>query len=198
MKVYLIRHGQTDLNLQGRYYGSLDPLLNEEGIKEIEKVRDEINKINFDRVYSSSSRRCLQSLKICGEDLYKRAEIHRELSEINFGIFEGKTYKEISKLYPEDTRKWEDDWMNFCPPGGESFIDFYKRVTYIWKEIIGCQAQNILIMAHSGTIKSIFSHVMDDNPGLFWNFMVSNASINIIGYDYGNLYIEGINKEVLE
>ncbi len=191
----MIRHGETACNEKGAYYGKLDVPLNEKGVKQIKKIGTTLNKIAFDSVYSSNTTRTLDSLKLCGENLYERASLDQRIAEIDFGEFEGKTYKEITALYPQHMDEWHDNWQDFCPPGGESFIDFYRRVTSFFKELLTVKADHVLVMTHSGVIKAIYCYVLNNNPDLYWHFTCHNGTINKIKYEHGNLFIDGMNKE---
>ncbi len=196
MNIYIIRHGETHSNRNGEYYGSLNVPLNKNGIKQMKALKPSLSDIKFDRVYSSPASRALESLKICGDYLQEVITDHR-LSEISFGDFEGKTYEEIAKLYPKEVVTWDKDWQNFCPPGGEAFISFYQRVTEFFKEVLRAEGENILIMAHSGVIKTLYCYVLQNNMDLYWHFTCHNGKVNIIKYEYENLFIDGMNKGAL-
>lgn len=197
MNIYIIRHGETSSNKNGEYYGSLDIPLNKNGRLQMKALRAPLASLEVTRVYSSPSSRALESLKLCGDHLYDMVEIDSRLGELDFGEFEGKTYEEIEALYPEETKAWGRDWKSFCPPGGESFISFYHKVKAFFKELLTLQEENILIMAHSGVIKAIYAYVLQDNPDLYWHFTCHNGKINVIKYEYDNLFIDGINKGAL-
>lgn len=197
MNIYIIRHGETLSNKKGQYYGRLDIPLNENGLRQMEALKPCLSQIDFQGVYSSPSSRTLESLKLCGDHLYQQVQIDHRLGELDFGEFEGKTYKEITQLYPEEAEIWAKDWKYFCPPFGESFVSFYKRVTQFFEELLTRDQENILIMAHSGVIKAIYCYVLQNNLDLYWHFTCHNGKINIIKYEYENLFIDGINKGAL-
>ena len=194
MNIYIVRHGQTHNNAKGEYYGKLDVSLNQEGVKQVQKLGASLKTVTFDYVYSSAATRALESLKLCGESVYTKVHTDPRLSEIDFGDFEGLTYKEICTRFPECVAEWEKDWQNFCPPKGEAFTTFYARVSDFLKELLEKEASNVLIMTHSGVIKAMYCYVMKNNPDLYWNFTCHNGKINIIKYEYGNLFIDAMNK----
>ncbi len=197
MTIYIIRHGETDSNEKGQYYGRLDIPLNNNGIKQMEALKPSLSLIGFQAVYSSPSSRTLESLKLCGNHLYDQVQIDHRLGELDFGVFEGKTYQEITKLYPEEAKIWAGDWKGFCPPKGESFIAFYNRVAKFFEDLLTKNHENVLIMAHSGVIKAMYCYVLQNNLDLYWHFTCHNGKINIIKYDFNNLFIDGINKGAL-
>lgn len=194
MNIYIVRHGQTHSNEKGEYYGRLDVPLNQEGIEQMQKLQASLRDIVFDSVYSSKTKRTLESLKISGKHMYNKVQMDERLLELNFGDFEGKTYQEICTLFPEYMDEWNKDWKNFCPPNGESFTAFYKRVTSFFKDLLETKADQVFIMTHSGVIKAIYCYVLQNNPDLYWNLTAHNGKINVIKYEYGNLFIDAMNK----
>jgi len=194
VNIYIVRHGQTHHNAKEEYYGRLDVSLNQEGMKQMQRLAPSLKDIEFDYVYSSHTKRALESLKISGSHLYNKVQIDQRLSEINFGDFEGKTYQEICRLFPEHIDEWNKDWKNFCPPNGESFNTFYKRVKSFLKEMLEIKTDHIFIMTHSGVIRATYCYVLQNNPDLFWNFTAHNGKVNRIKYEYGNLFIDAMNK----
>ncbi|MBU3180571.1 alpha-ribazole phosphatase [Clostridium psychrophilum] len=192
MNIYLLRHGQTEENKKGSYYGNMDISLNEIGISQGIKARAFFNDIKLDRVYVSNKRRTLEMAKlVLGQQDIVVIQDGR-INEINFGDFEGKTYDEIVKLYPKESICWHDNWKEFEPPNGESYIKLCERVKKFMEDIKKLENENILICAHSGVIRAIYCFIMNENIDLFWKFGCKNGDISIIKYEYGNLYIDAI------
>ena len=192
MNIYLLRHGQTEENRKGSYYGNLDISLNAVGIAQGNKAKDFFKDIKLDKVYVSDKKRTLEMGKLVLAQ--KEIEIHvdNRISETNFGDFEGKTYEEIQRLYPEECLDWEKDWKECVPPNGESYMQLSKRVKSFMEHIKKLEYDNVLICSHSGVIRAIYCYIMDENIDLFWKFGCKNGDISIIKYEYGNLYIDAI------
>lgn len=192
MNIYLLRHGQTEENIKGSYYGNLDISLNEIGISQGKKAKDFFNNIKLDKVYVSGKRRTLEMAKlVLGQAKIEILQDNR-INETNFGDFEGKTYEEIKELYPEECMCWQNNWKEFVPPNGESYIKLCERVKNFMEHIKKLECDNILICTHSGVIRAIYCYVMYENIDLFWNFGCKNGDISVIKYEYGNLYIDAI------
>ncbi len=192
MNIYLLRHGQTEENRKGSYYGNMDISLNAIGISQGIKARAFFNDIKLDRVYVSNKRRTLEMAKlVLGE---KKIEVIQDnrINETNFGDFEGKTYDEIVTLYPKESMCWRDNWKEFIPPNGESYIKLCERVKTFMEHIKKLDGENILVCAHSGVIRAIYCYIMNENIELFWKFGCKNGDISLIKYEYGNLYIDAI------
>ena len=192
MNIYLLRHGQTEENRKGSYYGNLDISLNEIGISQGNRAKKFFNDIKLDKVYISDKKRTLEMAKlVLGLNKMEIIQDSR-INETNFGDFEGKTYEEIKKLYPKESLCWQENWKEFVPPKGESYIELCMRVKSFMEYIKKLEFDNILICAHSGVIRAIYCYIMDENIDLFWKFGCKNGDISIIKYEYGNLYIDAI------
>jgi alpha-ribazole phosphatase len=192
MNIYLLRHGQTEENRKGTYYGNLDISLNATGISQGNKARAFFNDIELDRIYVSDKKRTLEMAKlVLGQTEIEIIQDNR-INETNFGDFEGKTYEEIKELYPEACMCWENNWKEFVPPRGESYINLCERVKSFMEHIKKLECDNVLISTHSGVIRAIYCYVMNENMDLFWKFGSKNGDISIIKYEYGNLYIDAI------
>ncbi|OFI07627.1 alpha-ribazole phosphatase [Clostridium acetireducens DSM 10703] len=191
MNIYLLRHGETESNNKKVYYGSLDSSLNEKGIEQIKKAKEYLKNIKFDKVYISNSKRAKQTANIIIEH-NKDFIIDNNINEMDLGIFEGKTYKELEKLYPLEWKCWSEDWKEYAPPKGESYVDFYARVKKFIQSIEKLDLENVLIITHGGVIRSIYAYILGENLDLFWKFASKNGDVSLIKYEYGNWFVDFI------
>lgn len=194
MNIYLLRHGQTEENRKGTYYGNLDVSLNEIGISQGNKAKEFFSNIKLDKVYVSDKKRTLEMATLVLGQGQKEIEViqDKRISETNFGDFEGKTYQEIQKLYPKECMCWQNNWKEFQPPKGESYIMLCERVKSFMEHIKKLECDNILICTHSGVIRAMYCYIMNEDIDLFWKFGSKNGDISLIKYEYGNLYIDSI------
>ena len=193
MNIYLLRHGQTEENKRGAYYGNLNIGLNEIGISQGNKASVYFNDIKLDRVYVSDKKRTVEMANLVLGQAKPTFIVDSRINETNFGDFEGKTYEEIKMLYPRECVCMQNNWMEFAPPGGESYIQLCERVKSFMEDIKKLEVDNILICSHSGVVRAIYCYVMNENIDLFWKFGCKNGDISIIKYEYGNLYLDSIN-----
>lgn len=192
MNIYFLRHGQTEENIKRTYYGSLDVQLNEKGITQAEKAGKIFKEIEFDKVFISEKMRTFQTAQIALKDRKVQLIKDKRINEIDFGKFEGKTYDELCKLYPEKVKLWQENWEEFCPDEGESYKIFYKRVKEFMEAIKELGEENILIVTHGGVIRAVYSYILDENMGFYWKFASRNGDISIIKYEYENFFIDSI------
>ncbi|PIH03118.1 alpha-ribazole phosphatase [Clostridium combesii] len=198
MNIYLIRHGETEHNKRKNFYGKLDVGLNEKGKEQSYKVGELLKDVKFNKIYISDRKRTRETAERILEKnkFYDKGKniIYKDerINEIDFGLFEGKSYEEIGSLYPKEQEKWEKDWKNFAPPKGESAVVFYNRVENFMKHIQKEEDGNYLIVTHGGVIRMIYSYILQNNMDFYWNFASRNGDITLIKYEYGNLFIDYI------
>lgn len=192
MNLYFVRHGETEHNKNKYYYGSLDVKLTEKGILQAERATELLKDIKFDKVFVSERKRAVKTAEILLKSRQYNLTKDARINEMNFGAFEGKSYEKIQELYPKEWKTWCEDWKNASPPGGESYVEFYHRIKSFMDDIIKLDEDNVLIVTHSGVIRSIYCYVLDGNLDYFWSFGSKNGDISIVKYEYGNLYIDSI------
>lgn len=189
MKVYLIRHGETEENLKKTYYGDMDCGITDVGIKQAQKLNGVLKNIKFDKVFCSEKLRAKQTLQ---EIYHGEYEIDKRINERNFGIFEGKTYKEIQLTNNKEYDEWINDWKSYPIDGGESFAQFYLRVKNFMEELKSQSYEYVLISTHGGVMGAIYTYIMDENLDLYWKFSTRNGDLSIINCDDGYFYIDSI------
>lgn len=189
-KLILVRHGQTKLNSDGIYFGWLDPQLNERGVEQAKRAGEVIKNIHYDRIYSSDLKRARETAEYLN---YKELsiELDKRLREINFGIFEGLTYEEIQKRYPNECKASERDWENFNFSTGESPRQLQKRVVD-FVEGLNFEEDN-LVVTHWGVINSILSWYFSKGLDSYWKYSVENGGVCIIEFTNKFPVLKGLN-----
>jgi len=146
---WLIRHGQTDWNNEGRFQGMMDIPLNQNGIDQANQFIKHLNGTHFNALYSSDLSRALQTAKIISKFINKKIIIDARLRERNLGEWEGKLLKEVQEEYKKAWNDLQNDPTEYRPLGGESVADCAKRMWSVADEI----AQNypngtVMIVSH--------------------------------------------------
>lgn len=178
-QLVLIRHGTTEWNKKNRYCGYKDVGLNREGRAQAAKARNALKSFEFDRIYSSDRKRAIQTSRI----IFNRAKIIKAgaLREINFGVLEGLTHKEIMKRHIDSYEKWLKDPFRNNIPGAEPMNIFKNRVLAAIKKIAGVNRdRTVAIVCHGGVIAIFISSLLKDRN--FWRHIPSGASITIVEY----------------
>ncbi len=175
MKLYLVRHGETDWNKEGKIQGTTDIPLNDNGRMQILKTKEQLQNINFDICISSPLKRAKETAQIITDG---NCQIVYEdlLKERTIGNFEGKTFKEI----PFDIKVFWDYKVNYHENNVQSLKDLLKQSDdFIQKLKSNYNNYNsILIVSHGATIKSLYYNLngYDENTN-FYNFFIENGQI---------------------
>lgn len=182
MKLFFIRHGQTDWNLQGKIQGSYDSELNDTGIKQAIELSEVLLKLNykFSRIYTSPQKRALKTAKILSE--YSNIEYIPidDLKEINMGEWEGLSWKEVEENYPTEYKKWLLNRQYTRTPNGESYDDMLKRVLIAINQIIDENSDNVVVISHSAIIMGLQCYVTNTPFNDMLKFKTKNATITEI------------------
>jgi len=179
-RLILVRHGETDHNLENKYCGFSDPPLNDKGIRQARRLADRLKETRIDKVYSSDLKRAYQTADIVFKD--RSIEKFSDLREMNFGIFEGLKYEEIIKKYPELYREWIIDPIEVKIPGGEGLVDLSKRVKKRLHVILSRhKGENVAVITHGGPIGVILC----EDLRRFWQIKQELGALNIIDYTDG-------------
>lgn len=199
-EIILVRHGETDMNKNHLYFGHLDPSLNETGKKQLEASKYSLRKIeNIDKIseiFCSPLKRCTESLDILEISKNIKINYDDEFKELNFGIFEGKTYKEICENYPEEVKRMKAEWRTFKVEGAESLEELEKRVVAKLEKIFETKkGEKILVVAHAGVIKILLSHYLVGNVDLYWKLKIDNGAISkIIKLEDDFVFVDYVNR----
>lgn len=191
MKVYLLRHGETEGNVRGSYSGVTDTPLTDLGKQQAVDAHLRFEDIEFDVVLSSPLSRAHDTARVFTDS---KIQIHDGLKEMNFGIFENLTYDEINERYPDEAKKWQETTKGYTFPEGESLDGFYDKVVKVYYEILdNYDVENLLIVAHSGVIKSILAAEIAEGFESFWKFKIDNCKVAIIEYSDDYRYLTALN-----
>lgn len=152
MHLYLIRHTKVNI-APGICYGQSDIELVESYLTDFQSIKEKLNKVSFDAIYTSPSKRCKKLADFLN---YSTPIIDERLMELNFGEWEMQAWDNIN--HP-DYSLWMNDFVNVSCPGGESFIDLHLRVESFLTDLEKTNYSNIAIITHSGVIRSVFAHI---------------------------------------
>ncbi len=173
MDLYLLRHGRSIANEQKLVCGCLDYPLSEMGETQARKVCLHLNRIAFTRIYSSSLSRAIQTIAAL-EDI-ALASIEPSLVELNTGELSHMTLEE---LWARDDR-YRKPWLypDLEYPGGERFHEMVKRIS-AWYTTTSSQWSDddvVLIVGHEGTLRSIYSVLLDLDLECYPDFAIGNC-----------------------
>lgn len=186
MNIYLIRHGQTNLNRDGKYQGAADKEINEFGRQQAELLGIRLKKYNIDIIYSSDLKRVVQTTEIINKHINSETFIKEELREINMGEWDTLSVEERSIRNKEYAKKWSKHLEDLPYPGGECGEDVWKRANKVIEEILDGIHHNVVIVTSGGTIAILLSKFMGLEQQKRFNMEIDNCSISIVKCDDKN------------
>lgn len=150
--IYYIRHGETDYNIEFKLQGHLDIPLNENGIRQAERARDELQDLKIDIIYSSPLSRARQTAEIINEKHGSKLVFDDRIKEVFGGPLQGECMKKWSK------EKLDRVHVNPESFGAESIAHLCMRVEEFFKEIENSD-KNILIVSHGGVYRALYRYL---------------------------------------
>ena len=180
--IYIIRHGQTDWNIEHRTQGQTDIVLNTEGIKQAELITQKIANLKIDSIISSDLKRAYMTAQIINEKFNKTIEADKRLREFNFGTLEGITRDQITK---EIWRKFDENPKQF---NAEAKKEIFNRIKSFIDDIKSENLnKNVLVVTHGGPIRMINYYIdngdnFNDKKYLdeYMNLKIKNLDLFII------------------
>ena len=192
--VYLLRHGRiATTGDQRRYIGQADLPLEPEGVRQAERLRALLGNLDFFVVYCSDLVRSRDTAKIIAGAPVK-IKVHPGLREISLGDWEGRTFDEVARCFPDQFEARGRDIAYYRPPGGESFADCSKRAMTAFHQIMTEERERpVIIVGHAGVNRVILSHVLGMPLANLFRINQDFGCINIIQYMGANSRVKAVN-----
>ena len=174
LKLYIVRHGQTEWNVLEKFQGQLNSPLTPEGIEKVKETAKELKNVNFEAGYTSQMGRTIATAEIILEnnkyeqektsDQKLKLQKLSELNEIHFGEWQGLTFKETFVKYPKEAHNYFYDVKNYNAKNikGEELKDGLERFLKGLKKIREEQKSgNILIVTHGTVLELFFNYIQN-------------------------------------
>lgn len=195
MKLYMIRHGETDWNVKRRFQGHSDIPLNEEGRRLAYLTAKALETVPFTRVITSPLKRAFETAVIMKGARDIPVIVEPRIKEISFGEYEGLCCGRENYNIPDP------EFMNFFdkpeaynpPKGAESIEALRKRTADFFEELvhnIDTEDETILVSTHGAALRGILSHINHIGIEDFWKGGVhKNCAITIVEVQEGSAFI---------
>jgi len=151
IELWLVRHGQTDWNAEGRYQGQTDIPLNEVGIAQARELAGLLRAEgkSFRAIYTSDLSRASQTADILGAAFNLSPIPNPGLREVDLGDWEGQNHNEVRERYPAEMTARRADPVDSHPPGGESVREVAQRVVEVANQIKRAHPRGrVLVVSH--------------------------------------------------
>jgi len=183
-RLFLVRHGATQLSAEDRFAGAVDVELSSEGMFQAERLAGRLADDQITAVYCSPMIRTVHTASILAKP-HQLPLQHREgLREINHGHWEGMRRADVEAQFGEEYASWEEDPFTFAPQGGEAGVNVIARALPIIREIVvEHRGQNVLIVSHKATLRLLISSLLGfDARGYRDRLDQSPACLNVLDF----------------
>jgi probable phosphoglycerate mutase len=175
-RLLLIRHGETDWNVEGRYQGQEDPPLNDRGRDQSLLLAEKLSGIPLEVLYSSPLARARETARALEERFGVPLHFEPRLMEIHLGDWGNRLATEVAVRDAERYRRWETDPWSVTPPGGENLFQVRERVHAAVDEIVQRhEGKTIGLVAHRIPLAMLKIRYQNLDPSLVRKLYLPNA-----------------------
>ena len=164
-RLYLVRHGATQLTAEDKFSGAIGVELSDEGRGQAARLGERLHDEGISAVYSSPLSRTMETARIVGGHCGLEIEEREGLREISHGRWEGLTRREVEARYGAEYASWEEDPFTFAPEGGESGVAVLARALPVIREIVTRhRGERVLVVSHKATLRLVISSLLGFDP----------------------------------
>lgn len=185
-QIVLVRHGETEWSKNGKHTSYSDIPLTLEGERQASSLKKELSDWDFKLVLCSPRTRAKRTCELAG--LLDRAEITDDLTEWNYGEYEGITTKEI--------RKTDPTWTVFTSPtpGGETPDQVAERCDRVIARAKSVN-EDVVLFAHSHVLRVLIARWLELSPVEGRHFVLQTGTLNILSYEHESTVLISLNAE---
>ena len=198
LDILLIRHGETDWNVDKRLQGHIDIPLNAEGQRQAAALGRALESEPLDAIYASDLQRARDTAQAVATLQGKTVQIDPALRERCYGGFEGLQHVDIQQRYPEDFAAWKSRELDARYPAGERIAETMREfsgravgaVSAIAHQVAAGGQRKIAIVTHGGVLECIYRWAKQTGFAQARDFDIFNASINRLQWDGERIHIQ--------
>jgi 2,3-bisphosphoglycerate-dependent phosphoglycerate mutase/probable phosphoglycerate mutase len=193
--IWLVRHGQTELNKARRYQGAGDSPLTPFGMRQAEALAWRLRRIPFKQAVASPTTRARLTAEVILGDREAPLIEDQRWAETNHGRWEGLTYREVRARFPQEAAARFADTLHGRASGGESLAEVAARVAQGWSALL---QQNpggrVLVASHATPIQLIVCAISGMDPALHWRWRIDLGSVTAIDIYGGGAIVRMVNE----
>jgi len=183
-RLYLVRHGATQLTAEDRFSGAIGVDLSVEGRAQAERLAERLASEPISAVYASPLSRTVETATILATP-HRLPVVQRDgLREISHGHWEGMSRHDVETQFGAEYAAWDADPFTFAPEGGESGLAVLARALPVIREIVVSHVgQNVLVVSHKATLRLLLSSLLGfDERGYRDRLDQSPACLNVVDF----------------
>jgi alpha-ribazole phosphatase len=192
-ELILVRHATIGPKYRGCFIGSTDVSLSEEGRRQTSALARVLSARVPSRCLCSPMKRSLETAKLAMAESVVPIETDPDLREVDFGRWEGKTFKEIEQVDADLVKAWASFELDFSFPEGEKVAEFLQRVERVAERIQADAGPSVLVFTHGGVIRALICRLLGLAPRQYVLFDAKPASVTTIELYGDKGVLVGIN-----
>ena len=183
-RLYLVRHGATQLSAEDKFAGEVDVLLSDAGHDQARKLGKRLSHETISAVYSSPMKRTIATATEVANLHALEVQTMPELREIAHGRWEGRARADVEREFAEEYARWEEDPYSFAPVGGESGLQVTARALPALLQLVERHAgQRFVVVSHKATIRLLLSSLLGFDPRKYRDRLDQNpCGLNILDF----------------
>jgi probable phosphoglycerate mutase len=183
-RLYLVRHGATDVATEDRFSGAEGVELSMDGRAQAERLGDRLRTEDICAVYSSPLSRAIETARIITRGWPLSVTPVDALREIAHGHWEGMRRCDVEQQFGAEYAMWEQDPFTFAPSGGESGVEVLARALPALRAIVSAHhGDKVLVISHKATIRLLLSSLLGfDERGYRDRLDQAPAGLNVIDF----------------
>ncbi|WOR23854.1 adenosylcobalamin/alpha-ribazole phosphatase [Citrobacter braakii] len=183
MRLWLVRHGETEANVAGLYSGHAPTPLTERGIAQAQTLGTLLRNVPVDNVLCSELERARHTTQLILAEREVPVRNMPELNEMFFGDWEMRHHRDLAREDAENYAVWCNDWQNATPTNGECFQAFSRRVERFIAQLADYKAcQNLLVVSHQGVLSVLIARLLSMPAAAMWHFRVEQGCWSAIDF----------------
>ena len=183
MRLWLVRHGETEANVAGLYSGHAPTPLTERGIAQAQTLGTLLRNVPVDNVLCSELERARHTTQLILAEREVPVRNMPELNEMFFGDWEMRHHRDLAREDAENYAVWCNDWQNATPTNGEGFQAFSQRVERFIAQLADYKTcQNLLVVSHQGVLSVLIARLLSMPAAAMWHFRVEQGCWSAIDF----------------
>ncbi|HEX3108340.1 MAG TPA: histidine phosphatase family protein [Thermoanaerobaculia bacterium] len=183
-RLFLVRHGATELSSEDRFAGAVDVLLSDTGRNQAAMLGQRLAHEKVAAVYASPMKRTVETARLIANPAGLDVVTIDAVREIAHGRWEGKTRADVEQEFAGEYEKWEEDPYTFAPEGGESGLQVTARALPALLELVERHdGKRFVVVSHKATIRLLLSSLLGFDPRRYRDRLdQSPAALNILDF----------------
>ena len=182
-EIILVRHGETEWNVEEIFRGRIDIALNETGIKQAELLAEYLSDVKIEAIYSSPLKRALKTAEIIAGHHRLAVETAPGLIDLDYGKWQGLAHQEVKDKYKALYAEWTGKPDRVTMPEGESLNDVRKRAVAVVDEVTARYKGTVILASHRVVNKVLICALLGLDNSHFWNIRQDTCGLTTFTYE---------------